>query len=74
MFELLVLVLFVWLSVKAVGLTLKLNWGAAKIFAAILSVVAFPLMLICLLFAGGVILLLPLLLIAAVCGIAKCFD
>ena len=74
MFELLVLILFVWLSVKAVGLTLRLTWGAAKIFAALLSVIAFPLMLICLLFTGGIILFLPLLLIAAVCGIAKCFD
>lgn len=74
MFELLVLILFVWLSVKAIGLTLRLTWGAAKIFAALLSVIAFPLMLICLLFAGGLILFLPLLLIAAVCGIAKCFD
>ena len=74
MFELIVLILFVWLSVKAVGLTLRLTWGAAKICAAILSAIAFPLMLGCLLFAGGLILLLPLLLIAAVCGIVKCFD
>lgn len=74
MFELLVLILFVWLSVKALGLTFRLTWGAAKIAASLLCVIALPLMLVCLLFAGGVILLLPLLLLAGVCGIVKCFD
>lgn len=59
---------------KAVRLTLRLTWGAAKIAATLLSVIAFPLMLGCLLFAGGVILLLPVLLISLVLGIVKCFD
>ena len=71
MFELIVLVLFIWLSVKALGLTFRLTWGAAKIAASLLCVLAFPLMLICLLFAGGLVLLLPVLLIGAVFGIAR---
>lgn len=72
MFELLVVVLFCWLSVKAIGLALSLTWGAAKVLAAILFVIAVPVLFLCLLFAGGVILLVPLALIAGVVGILKC--
>lgn len=71
MFELLVVVLFCWLAVKAIGLVLSLTWGAAKILATILLVVAVPMLFICLLFAGGIILLLPLALIGGVVGILK---
>ena len=74
MFELLVVILFCWLLVKTIGLVLSLTWGAATVLAAILVAVAVPVLLVCLLFAGGVILLLPLLLLAGVCGIVKCFD
>ena len=69
MFELLVVILFIWLSVKAVGLILSLTWGVAKVLATILCVLALPVFLICLLFAGGVVLLLPLALIAGVVGV-----
>ena len=72
MFELLVVVLFCWLSVKAIGLALSLTWGAAKVLAAILFVIAVPVLFLCLLFAGGIILLVPLALIAGVVGILKC--
>ena len=72
MFELLVLILFVWLSVKAIGLTLRLTWGAAKIVASLLFVAALPLLIVLMLFAGGAILLLPLGLIAACCGVLRC--
>ncbi len=71
MFELLILILFGWLSLKALGLGLRLTWGLAKIVAAILFVVALPTLIGCLLFAGGVILLLPLVLVAAACGVLK---
>ena len=72
MFELIVVILFCWLSVKAIGLALSLTWGAAQVLAAILFVVAIPVLFLCLLFAGGVILLVPLALIAGVVGILKC--
>lgn len=72
MFELLVVVLFCWLSVKAIGLALSLTWGAAKVLAAILFVIAVPVLFLCLLFAGGIILLVPLALIVGVVGILKC--
>lgn len=71
MFELLVVILFCWFSVKAICLALSLTWGAAKVLAAILFVIAVPVLLICLLFAGGVILLLPLVLVMGVVGILK---
>ncbi len=71
MFEFIVIVLFIWLSVKAIGLALKLTWCAAKILASLLFVIALPLLIGCILFASGVILLLPVLLIAAAVGILK---
>ena len=71
MFELLTTVLFVWLAFKAIGLMLKLTWGMAKLVAGILIVLAFPALLGCLLFAGGIMLLVPLAMIAIAAGIVK---
>lgn len=71
MFEILVLVLFCWLFFKAIGLAFKVAWGAAKVIAVLLSVFALPLLIICFLFAGGVVLLLPVVLIAGAFGILK---
>ena len=36
MFELLTIIVFVWLLIKAIGLAFKLTWGMAKIIASIL--------------------------------------
>ena len=71
MMELLVLILFCWLFFKAVGLVLRMAWGTAKIVASLLFAVAVPLMIVCLLFAGGVFLLLPLVLIGIAFGVVK---
>ena len=71
MFELIVIVLFCWLAVKAVGLTLSITWGAAKILASLLCVIAVPLFFVLMLLAGGLILLLPLALIGGAIGILK---
>lgn len=71
MFELLVVILFCWLLVKTIGIALTLTWGAAKVLAAILLAIAVPVLIICLLFAGGVILLLPLALIGGAVGVLK---
>jgi len=71
MFELLTLGLFIWLLVKAIGLAFKLTWGAAKIAASILIAIAMPVLIGCLLFAGGVLLLVPVILIAIAVGILK---
>ena len=71
LFELLVVIIFCWLAFKAIGLALSLTWGAAKILASLLFVVAVPVLFICLLFAGGIVLLLPLALIGGAVGLLK---
>lgn len=71
MFELLTLILFLWLMVKGIGLAFRLTWGAAKIAATVLMGLALPLLIVCLLFAGGFLLLLPLGLIGIAVGILK---
>ena len=71
MFELIVTVFFVWLMVKAIGLALRLTWGAAKLIAGLLIVLALPVLIGCFLFVGGVALLVPLGMIALAAGIVK---
>ena len=71
MFELLVLVLFVWLFVKAIGLTFRVTWGLAKIIAVILFALAVPALFVCLLVIGGAAILIPVALVAAAFGILK---
>lgn len=63
MLNLLVIALFCWLFFKALGLAFKMAWGAAKIAASILFAIAVPLLVVCLFFASGVLLLLPLVLV-----------
>ena len=71
MFELLTLVVFVWLLIKTIGLAFKLTWGMAKIVASILLVLALPLLIVCLLFVGGAILIIPVAMIGIAAGIMK---
>ncbi len=71
MFELLILVVFVLMILKLIGLVFRLTWGAAKIIASILMVIAVPALFACLIFAGGIALLLPLALIGIAFGIVK---
>lgn len=71
MFELLTIVVFVWLLIKTIGLAFKLTWGMAKIVASILIVLALPLLIVCLLFVGGAILIVPVAMIGIAAGIMK---
>lgn len=71
MFELISVIIFCWLFWQALRLCFRLAWGAAKIIAVILFVLALPTLLGCLLMAGGVALLLPLALMGAAWGILK---
>ncbi len=71
MFELLVLLVFVWLMFKVIGLALKLTWGMAKLVAGILAVIAVPVLFVCMVFAGGIVLLLPLAILGIAFGIVK---
>ncbi len=71
MFEILLVVLFCWLLFKAFGLAFRMAWGTARILASILFTVAVPLLILCLVFAGGIFLLLPLALVGAAFGVLK---
>lgn len=71
MFELLITLLTVWIGFKAIGLMFRLTWGMAKIAAAILIALAFPALIGCLLFVGGIALLIPLAMIAIAAGIVR---
>ena len=71
MFEIVTLVVFIWLMVKAIGLAFKLTWGIAKTIASILMVLALPALIVCMIFVGGIALLVPLILIGIAAGILK---
>ena len=74
MFELLVIAIFLWLLVKSIGLAFKLTWGVAKVAASILIGLAFPVLIVCFVFVGGIALLVPVIMIAIAAGILKaCF-
>ena len=71
MLEILTVILFAWLLIKGIGLALRLTWGAAKIIAAILMALALPLLFVCMVFVGGIALLVPIALIGIAVGILK---
>lgn len=71
MLELIVTLLFFWLFFKALGLALRMTWGLTKFFVSVLLTIALPLLIGCLLFAGGVVLLVPLALIGIAFGLVK---
>ena len=71
MFELLVIIGFLWLMVKTVALAFKLTWGLAKIVASVLMVFALPLLIVCFLFFSGIALFLPVVLLCVAFGILK---
>ena len=71
MFEILLTVLFVWLFVKALKLTFRVAWGTAKVIASVLFALALPLLGVCLLFAGGLFLLVPVTMVAIAFGVLK---
>lgn len=73
MFELLVIVIFCWLIVKVLKLAFSVTWGLAKVAATVLCVLACPLLVLCLLFAGGFVLLVPLLIVVGVYTMLKAF-
>ena len=71
MLELLTIAIFIWLLVKAVGLAFKLTWGVTKMAASILIGLAFPVLIVCFIFVGGIALLVPVIMIAIATGILK---
>lgn len=71
MFELFTIIFFIWLLIKGIGLTFRLTWGAAKIFAGALMVLSLPLLIGLLIFASGMILLIPVAMVGGAIGILK---
>lgn len=71
MLECLIVVAFVMIAVRAAGLALRLTWGAAKLVAGLLFALALPALVLTLLFAGGALLALPLLLAGAALGVLR---
>ena len=71
MLDLIIVILFCWLFFKALGLAFKLAWGTAKIVASVLFAIAVPMLALCLFFAGGLLLLVPLALVSIAFGLLK---
>ena len=71
MFELLTIVIFIWLLVKTIGLAFRLTWGVAKIIATIIMVIALPVLIFCLVFVGGLALMIPIAVIGMAFGLLK---
>ena len=71
MFEILTIAIFIWLFVKSIGFMFRMTWGIAKIVASILMVVALPALIVCLIFSTGIVLLVPIVLVAIAAGILK---
>ena len=71
MLEILTIILFCWLFFKAMGLAFRVAWGTAKMIASVLFILAVPMLVISLLFAGGILLLVPLALIGLAFGLLK---
>ena len=71
MFELLICIIFFWLLFKTIGLTFRITWGMAKVVAGFLMVLALPLLIVGLLFVGGFLLIIPVVMVAIAAGIVK---
>ena len=71
MLKLLVIILFIWLLGSSIRLALKLTWGVAKMIAGLLMVLALPILILCLIFAGGIILLLPVAMVGIAVAVLK---
>ena len=71
MLEILSVILFCWLFFKAIGLAFRVAWGTTKILASLLFAVAVPMLVAGVLFAGGILLLLPLILVTIAFALLK---
>lgn len=71
MMEFVMVILFCWLFWKALGLAFRAAWGITKILAWLLFILAVPLLIGCLLFAGGILLLIPVAMVAIAGALLK---
>ena len=69
--DLLLTAFFIWLLLKAFGLKLRVAWGLTKVIAVLLFVLSIPALVACLLFAGGLLLLIPVAMVGIAVGILR---
>jgi len=69
--EILAVLLFCWLFFKTMKLAFRVAWGTTKMVASFLFVLAVPTLVLCLLFVGGIALLLPLAMVGIAFGLLK---
>lgn len=67
--KLAVVLLFCWLLFISVKLLFRLARGVTKLICMILCIIACPVLVLCLLFAGGIMVFSPLLLLIAACAL-----
>lgn len=71
MFELLTLIISLWIFIKALKLALKITWGLTKIIATVLLILFVPVLLVSIFLVGSFALFLPVLTAAAAFIILK---
>ena len=70
-FDIAVILLCGWLFIKGIGLAFKITWGLTKIVATLLLILAAPALIVCLIFAGGIVLLVPVAMVSVAFGLLK---
>ena len=71
MLDILFTILFCWLLFKAMGIAFHVAWGTAKLIASLLFIVALPMLVLMLIFAGGLLLLVPVIMVTIAWAILK---
>ena len=71
MLDLLMIIVFCWLFFKALGLVFRLAWGVTKFLVGLLVTAAAVTLVGGVLFAGGLVLLLPIALVGIALGLLK---
>ena len=71
MLDILFTILFCWLFFKAMGIAFHVAWGTAKLIASLLFIVALPTLVLMLIFAGGLLLLVPVIMVTIAWAILK---
>jgi hypothetical protein len=71
MFEILVTLFTIWLFIGSIKLAFKIAWGTTKIIASVLLGLASVILVLCLVFAGGAVILIPAFLMAGAFGLLK---
>jgi len=71
MLEILMLIFCIWLLGRIIGLCFRMAWGTAKIAVSVLMTIGSILLVCCLLFAGGILILIPAVILCVAFGILK---